>query len=198
MIFVTVRPPYLSWDYPFVSLQAEKLEVSSSEVKLNRTGLSQNPKRWKDFILGLRQMKNEHFGEHAVCQAQLLFSPHPLVNLHHRPEWLFSLSREGVWAQRSVPCKGVLVPMSEMCSPRLGRLCLGGAHSWCPLPLSCLTDTWLIWTPWSLALEISISRTCLETVHRSSMALASPGKRDSESPWWGQTLSQLSPCLTSN
>ncbi|KAF5921504.1 hypothetical protein HPG69_010684 [Diceros bicornis minor] len=32
----------------------EKLEVSKSEVKFNCTGLSSNPRRWKEFILGLR------------------------------------------------------------------------------------------------------------------------------------------------
>lgn len=88
----------------------EKLEVARSEVKLNWPGLSSNPKRWKELILGSGQMKREHFREHVVCHAWFPIFPHLVVNPPHNPEgWLFPLYRDGVKAQRSAPGPGVPV-----------------------------------------------------------------------------------------
>nr|XP_035122936.1 uncharacterized protein LOC108593870 [Callithrix jacchus]XP_035122945.1 uncharacterized protein LOC108593870 [Callithrix jacchus] len=55
----------------------ENLDISRSEVKLNRNGLSSNPKRWKEFTLDLKEMK-KHFGN-VLCAmfGHNFFSNHP-------------------------------------------------------------------------------------------------------------------------
>lgn len=99
--------------------------------------------------MGLRQMKREHFGEHTMCQAQLLVPPHPLVNPHRSPEWLFSLSREGVRAQRCALCETVHVPISEVSRvrgvPTEAGVAMPGRSPELMSPLlPCLAAAWLM------------------------------------------------------
>lgn len=84
-----------------------------------------------------------------MCQAQLLFPPHPLVNPYHSPEWLFSLSRGGVQAQRSALCEGVCVPISEVSHVRgmpteAGEAMPGRTLELMSPLLPCLAAVWLM------------------------------------------------------